>query len=540
VERNGRPPLHELSRRRWDLLIIGGGITGAGIFREAAGLGLRTLLVEREDYASGTSSQSAKLVHGGLHYLSRFQLGLARESIRERNHLLHEGAGLVDAIDFVLPVAAGDWKHSCTTMVGLGVYHAIGGKMQGSPHLDRGELERIAPGLDTCYRTAHRYFEGQTDDARLTLRVIAAGERDQGLARNYTEVIALIRDRHGAVTGAEVLDRITGEAFSISARFVINATGPWSDQLRARLGHAPRQRLIGGSHLVIPRHRLPVTTGIAVYHVDSGLPLYIVPWRGVTLIGTTHIESGAGLDTPPGISAAEAPYLLAGVNALFPDARLSARDIQAAFTGYRPIIDTRTADPARASRDYGIWIEQGLMTVTGGKLTTHRSMARQVMRRITPRLVRQSGYQTALPLCQSCATTEETGFTQADRCRLEAHYGPGAVAAMLDMSPAERQQLPGLADLTLAELRWAARAESVHHLDDLLTRRTRIALLAPDGGHDLLDLIEPVAREELAWDADRWRREVERYETLWACRYAPAISGASSVCLAEAPLSRAS
>lgn len=531
MERIERTPLHELARQRWDVLVIGGGITGAGIFREAASLGLHTLLVEAHDFASGTSSHSGKLIHGGLHYLSRFQMRLARESVRERDVLLREDPGLVEPLDFILPVAAGDWKHSCVHTVGLGLYHVMGGRPPATQHVERQALEQIAPGLHDHYRTALRYREGQTDDARLTLRVIAAGRSDRGVARNYTRVCGLVRDRHGQVSGAELHDVLTGDVVALAARHVVNATGPWSDGVRSGLGRSPRQRIVGGSHLVFPHHRLPVTNGVVAYHGESGLPLYIVPWQGVTLVGTTHRDLGEEARWPCLATDEEVVYLLDGVRLLFPGLDLDTCDIQATYAGYRPIIDTRTTDPARASRDYGVWLEDGLITVTGGKLTTHRSVARQVIRMISGRNPHWNGVRPAKPArCMHASGETNAELSGSERRRLAGQYGPEAVRSILAMSDAGRHLEPALPRTTLAEIRWSARTESVEHLDDLLSRRLRLALLLPRGGQEHLGSIEPIVRQELGWDTTRWQQEVERYLAGWAKQYAVpthAVSGAN-------------
>jgi glycerol-3-phosphate dehydrogenase len=258
--------------------------------------------------------------------------------------------------------------------------------------------------------------------------------------------------------------------------------------------------------------------------------MHILPWRGVTLVGTTHVDSGTGFDGLCIASAEEVTYLLDGVRTLFTGLDLEPGDIQAAFAGYRPIADKRTADPAHASRDYDIWIEDGLITVAGGKLTTHRSVARHVMRAITPRLLRWNGtHPSEHALCASSVRVTNFDLPAAEQLRLTSHFGPEAVPSILAMSEAERHLEPELPGFTLAELRWAARAESVEHLDDLLSRRVRLALLLPEGGKDRLGSIEPIVRQELDWDRNRWQQEVQQYLAGWAKRYAvPPIPGASA------------
>lgn len=518
---SSRSSLSELARKEWDVLLIGGGITGAGIFSEASRVGLKTLLVERDDFASGTSSHSAKLIHGGLHYLARFQLGLARESVRERNRLLRDGSGMIEPLEFMLPLTECERLHTCATTLGLGVYQAMSGKFQRPRHIRGPELDQAAPGLDPRYRDALCYMEGQTDDARLTLRSIAEGRRAGGSAQNYTAAVAVSRTHRGQVTGAVLYDSISGETKVIAARCVINAAGPWSDDVRAWIGRPVRQRLVGGSHLVFPHEKLPIETGLAVYHPESGLPLYLVPWRNVTLVGTTHLDSGTSGERPARATIEETNYLLSGVQSLFPNLKLTLEDVRSTFSGYRPIVDTSTRDPSQASRDYGIWVEDGMITVTGGKLTTYRSIARQVVRKVAPRVSFRVDTQQRRSNSHVTKTeVTDTSRSQHEGRRLTATYGPDAHLAMMEMPSGEHAALPNSGGTTLAEIRWAARSEDVVHLDDLLSRRVRLAVVAPNGGSAHFDRIEQVAREELGWDHDRWSLEVGRYRELWRARYA--------------------
>ena len=516
-----RLPLSELARHDWDMLVIGGGITGAGVFHEAARLGLRVLLVERGDFASGTSSNSAKLIHGGLHYLARLHLGLARESIRERDQLLVDRAGLIEPLDFVLPLPAGERLQTCVSTVGLGVYQAIGGKRHRPRHVREGELASIAPGISNRYQDALRYTEGTTDDARLTLRVIAEGRREGGIARNYTSARSLTRDRHGDVIGGLLLDEVSGATVAVRAQCVVNAAGPWTDDVRAWIGQPAGQRLVKGSHLVFAHDRFPIATAMAFYHPESGRPLYIVPWNGVTIVGTTHIDSGSSVESPARATWAETCHLLEGAQSMFPGLRLTFDDLQATYSGYRPIVDTRTSDPSRASRDRGIWVENGLITVTGGKLTTYRAMAKQVMRKVTPRIGKWVLYRAQ----EQKFGRLGTDLAEVMRKRPELHRfavtrGTAAAIAMIGTEPEEWLPLPGSCGVTITEIRWAARAEDVVRLDDLLFRRVRMGLLSANGGGALFDRIEPVVRHELGWDRPRWLDELGRYRELWNELYA--------------------
>ncbi len=515
----------ELAIEQWDLLVIGGGITGAGIFREASRCGWRALLVEQADFASGTSSHSAKLIHGGLHYLRRLQVGVAFSSVRARDRLVQSGAGLIEPIDFLLPFHDVDRRKALTASFGLSVYDAMSGRFHRPDHVHADRLFMTAPGIDRSFVEALRYTDAQTDDVRLTLRVLAEGRRNGGVARNYVEVTELVRDRHGTIVGAEIHDKIADQTAIIRARHVVNAAGPWASALQASRKRRHGLRLIRGSHLIFPHAVLPVSTAIATAHVESELPLYFIPWRGVTIVGTTHIDMGDSFTGPARASDDEIDYLLRGTQAVFPDRCITHAEIQATFSGYRPIVDRGRGEPSEASRDFAIWDEDGLITVTGGKLTTFHTIARQALRRMTSRTERSLQW----PPLDEVAIADDRREDEClfDSVRLAAWYGADAMAAFREMPASEHLPLCEHGGTTPAQIRWSARSEDVQHLDDLLLRRTRLGLLTRDGGLGLLEHLKPIVQAELGWSDMRWRLEVDDYRHHWGVNYGVTLASSS-------------
>lgn len=503
--------------RAWDMVIVGGGITGAGILREATRAGLRALLVEQNDFASGTSSRSGKMVHGGLRYLKNAQIQLTIESVRERDRLVREGRGLVTPNAFVLANFSDDNPPGWVFGAGLILYDAIALKWQHQ-HLDVKRTRELVPELASPDLIgAYRYFDAQTDDARLVLRVLREAVHAGGVALNYARVENLLRQTSSRdVTGVALRDVETGRTVQVRARAVINATGAWADELRAReFLDKQHLRKLRGSHLVFPFARLPLTRAVTFLHPRDKRPLYALPWEGVTLVGTTDHDH-PNVETNPSITAPEIIYLMDAVKHVFPAQELATRDIQATFAGLRPVVDTGNPDPSKESREFVLWEENGLLTVTGGKLTTFRLMAQDALNAVRHRLPAMKRIivpQRVLDRLPYDETVRRT-FSPATRLRLLGRYGADT-RAMLDA--AQEGELERIANLNAlwVELRWAARAEGVVHLDDLLMRRVRVGLLLPRGGADCMARIRAIAQPELGWNNARWECEEKAYTELW-------------------------
>ena len=500
---------------RFDVLVIGGGITGAGIALEAARAGLRVALVEQNDFASGTSSWSSKLVHGGLRYLASGDWRLTRESVHERQRLMRDLPGLVEPLDFMLPVYAHDKPGRWALGAALGMYDLMAGKRY-SHYMKPSTFGTHMPYLNSAdLKGGFVYRDAVTDDVGLTLRVLIEAHEYGALAANYVCADELIFD-NDKVVGARVTDSETGDAFTIQASSVVNATGPWSDKLRERVDGRPQLRPLRGSHFVFPFHALPVARAITLFHPDDRRPLFAIPWQGATVFGTTDLDHEQPMDEPPRMSAAESDYLIAAARHYFPSRDLCAADAFSAFAGVRPVVRGEPgASASEESRESAIDVEKGLITVTGGKLTTFRVTAHEVMERVGEALGRQFTLNTKAPIIHAGTATAHTGLEVARGVR----HGPAYAGMPVEQSDATRL---GTTDYCLRELRFALTHEAVAHLDDLMLRRTRAGLLLCQGGLQQLPLIEPLVRDALGWDSAQWDREVERYLAHWQAVHAPA------------------
>ncbi len=517
--------LDALAGRTWDVLVVGGGVTGAGIAREAAGLGLRAALVEQNDFASGTSSRSSKLVHGGLRYLNQGNVRLMRESIHERARLLRDGPGLVEYVGYLHAIYRQDRPGALVFDLALRLYALLGGHRRQHQRLAPGSVVFWAPGLDDHGLTAlFEFGESLTDDSRLVLRILRDAANRGAVMLNYARVESLLRNDAGRVVGATVADRESGRRAEVRARAVVNATGAWADELRGQVQARPMLRPMRGSHLVIPGWRLRLGQVISFFHPENGRPLFCVPWQGVVLVGTTDVDQHEALDADPRPSPDEIQFLLSGLQARFPQHEFTGDDLQAVFAGVRPVADIRTGDPAKASREHAIRMDAGLLTVTGGKLTTFRLMARDALEALRshlgglpPRRAESRALDPLPPL------PGDLPLPAALARRWLAHYGPASLGCLLASTAEARRPLAGAAGRGLADLQWMARAEAVRHLDDLMLRRSRLGLTAPRGGLDLLPRLRPVVQAELGWADDRWQSEVARYRALWQRVYSPVV-----------------
>jgi glycerol-3-phosphate dehydrogenase len=506
----------------WDLIIIGGGITGAGILRQATHAKLRALLVEADDFASGTSSRSSKMVHGGLRYLKNAQIKVTLESVREREYLLKQGRGLVNRLGFLYPCLKGDKMSGWVFGAGLTVYDIMAGQWTHRSY-DLDDMRELCPPLTTpALRSGYRYFDANTDDARLVLRLIREAVSDGGLALNYARVDSLLKTQNGQVCGV-VLRDTSGEMerqAEVRAKVVINATGAWADELRGKIQQKPRMRPLRGSHLVLPFHRLPITRAVSFLHPHDGRPVMAIPWEGAILFGTTDVDHKTNIQTDPSISSSEAEYLMEALRFVFPAQEFDFKDVLSTFSGLRPVVNTGKADPSKESREHAIWDENGLLTVSGGKLTTFRIMARDALK-AARKYLGHVDFDVNTPVLDSIPSEAEIRFTDstlspAQRLRLLARYGKESIPLFATLS--SHESIPDTPYLW-AELCQAARAEGVIHLDDLLLRRVRLGLLAPNGGFDLLPRIRSIVQPELGWNDVRWEKEATEYISLWKRAY---------------------
>lgn len=522
---NWRNAIWSTLDREWNLIIIGGGITGAGIFHEAVRSGLRALLVEAHDFGSGTSSRSSKLVHGGLRYLKNGQFLLTYESIRERELLLGEARGLVNPLSFLLATYKYNKPPSWIFGLGLIIYDLLAMKW-GHRHYDAIDITDLCPLLNQNNLTGgYRYFDAQTDDARLVFRLIQETTDEGGTAINYAPVIAILTQGSKKVCGVVIRDDSSLDhacrTIEIKATVVINATGAWSDDIR-NLNPLANQaitdknlRKLRGSHIVLPFSRLPLTRAVSFMHPKDHRFIFAIPWEGVTLVGTTDVDHKKEMQTEIAISNDEYEYLLEGIQDIFPFGNISEDDIQSTFSGVRPVIGTGKVDPSRESREHRIILEKGLLTITGGKLTTFRRMARDTLRAIAnyfPRMVENPQRKTIL----SEFSKDDSIPPYIDKnikLRLFGRYGKHVINFIDSINPDELDKDSTYPSL-IPEIRWAAKNEGVIHLDDLLLRRVRVGITDFLHGLKHINQIQKITKEELNWDDIHWQQELSTYKKL--------------------------
>jgi glycerol-3-phosphate dehydrogenase len=509
----------------WDVVIIGGGITGAGILRQCVHAGLKVLLVEADDFASGTSSRSSKLVHGGMRYLKNAQIRVTLESVTEREYLLKQGRGLINRLGFLYTCLPSDHMPGWVFGAGLVIYDLMARQWSHRSY-DPEDMRELCPLLTVPgLLGGFRFFDANTDDARLVLRLLRESmQGENALALSYARVDSLLKTNTGKVCGVVVRDTSGGlnRQTEVRARVVINAAGAWADQVRSQMECAPRLRPLRGSHLVLPFNRLPLTRSITFLHPADGRAVFAIPWEGAVIFGTTDVDQESPIVTDPPISDAEAEYLLTGLQKVFPAQELTYSDVSATFSGIRPVVNTGKVNPSKESREHVIWDENGLLTVSGGKLTTFRIMARDALKALR-RHLGSIPFDPDVPVLDSLrpdaeALLAETHLPASQCLRLLSRYGVTASASLCASGGTEIESIPGTPYIW-AELRQAAHGEGVIHLDDLLLRRVRLGLLVPKGGLEQMSRIRSIVQPELGWEDARWQAEERSYSELWHASY---------------------
>ncbi|HXT50359.1 MAG TPA: glycerol-3-phosphate dehydrogenase/oxidase [Thermoanaerobaculia bacterium] len=510
--------------RPFDLVIVGGGITGCGVLLDAAQRGLRALLVEKGDLASGTSSRSSKLIHGGLRYLKQMQLRITRLACRERDRLLQLSPHLVQPVSFLYPAYEGDRTPGWQVGIGLWMYDRLTQRPERHREVEAAEAQRLAPGLEIeGLDRALVYGDAFADDARLTIAVAATAAAYGGLVLPRAEAIDAHRDAAGKVDGVVVRDLLSGDAHRVDAAVVLNATGHWTDAVRERFGLAGRRlRPSRGVHVVLPASLLPIEAALTVASPDDGRPVFFIPHPEGVLVGTTDLFHDGGLDDPRP-TRAEVDYLLRVAMTAFPGRVTNASQVRGAFAGLRPILQSHADTPSEASRDEEVWEEEGLLNVAGGKLTTYRSTAEEVVDEVVKRLPPERARRVG-----ECATagTPLAGLAPADlpeRLRERGVAAPVAAAmsrrlgslawtaAALARSRDELHPLVDDVDLTAAEVRAQLRHGAVLRLEDLLVRRARLAMWDPPTARAVVPRLGAIFRDELGWSGPRWEAEEESF-----------------------------
>ncbi|MFP5308520.1 MAG: FAD-dependent oxidoreductase [Actinomycetes bacterium] len=507
-----------------DVLVVGGGITGAGVALDAAARGYRVALVERDDLSSGTSSKSSKLVHGGVRYLANADVAMVAEGVRERDRLRRLAPHLVRPLGFVVPLP--DLATRAQLKAGLALYDAIAlGRNRTHRYLRPGEVLRDVPGLVTGFEQGgYRYDDCQTDDSRLTLQVAQVARRLGALVVNHAEVLGL-HTTGERVVGAEVRDRLTGEAHTLRARWTVSASGVWAATLRglAPTPGGPELTPSKGVHLTFDGHHLPVNRAVVVPSgLDDGRMLFVIPWGGQAYVGTTDDVYDGDRDRPD-LDEADAAYLCGAVNRAF-GTDLTPADAVGAWAGLRPLASGAAGATKDLSRRHVVLHDPpGLVTVTGGKLTTYRQMAEDTVDLLAAADGRAGASPTArIPL--GAGGRAEDGVVRvrelAARHGLDARAAGGLYHRHGDLAPTVLRfclehdgtapLVPGLPWLA-GEVRWAVRHELARTVDDVLQRRTRVSLRHAGAGGAAVERVADVVAEELGLDAAERAAQVEAY-----------------------------
>jgi glycerol-3-phosphate dehydrogenase len=484
-----------LEGSRFDVLVIGGGITGAGVARDAAMRGLEVALVEKNDFASGTSSRSSRLVHGGIRYLEYAQVGMVRESVREREILLRIAPHLVHALEFTWPVYRKARISRTKLRFGLAVYNVLAGKVS-FPRIDsRVAVRNREPLLNADgLHGGAVYTDAATDDSRLTLANILAAKDSGAIVVNHAEAVRPIsRDRdHWCV---KVHDAALNADFDVRANVIVNATGPWRLNLERRWPqHRAQRRGSKGVHIAVPQTAIGNHGALTILHPDDGRVMFILPSGKFTIVGTTDTWTD---ESPEEVRASmgDIRYLLSGANAYFPEARLTERDIVSAWAGIRPLADwDPDKSPSEFSREHRINRNgAGMITVSGGKLTTYRAMAQEIVDSVENELGRKP----------TKCTTADVDLPGAERT--------GAVAEMISADPATAACVVPDLPYTIAELRYAVEHEMALTLSDLLMRRTRIAFETPDHGVSVAAAVADAVSQVAGWDKHQRGAQIDAY-----------------------------
>ncbi len=565
--------LASLSQDEFDVVVVGGGITGAGVALDAATRGYSVALLERADFASGTSSRSSKLVHGGLRYLQNFDLGLVREALLERQLMVTLAPHLVRPLPLVVPAFEGA-RPDRLVGVGLNLYDVMAvdrdrlrsrrgrrsrsARAKGGRSADAGapaasspqdgpqegeswsperhrvisgeEVVELLPALAAREPTSgYLFYDCQTDDVRLVLTVLGEAERFGAVCTNRVDVVGLL-EQDGRAHGVRAVDAESGEHFEVRAANVINATGVWADELRPEELHdeagLPRIRPSRGTHITLSHDSLPLIGG-AIVPAGAGRTIFALPWLGHTLVGTTDNDYEGPLDhIKPAVE--DIGYLLDAINRYFGSA-FGHAELTGAFAGVRPLISTgdpkKSVDISRKAELYET--SSGMITITGGKLTTWRRMAKMTVDRLVERDARDAPCRThEIPLGQAIAVDElprVEGVPGASYPALASRYGYAAhevLALAAERGELAQPIVPGLPDL-LAEVALAARREQARSIGDVLLRRTRLGLLAARelvgadaaaaGQGGPVERVGDILARELGWSAERRALELRRF-----------------------------
>jgi glycerol-3-phosphate dehydrogenase len=535
--KNRNDIIHTLKNDTFDLIVIGGGITGAGIALDATSRGVKTALVEMQDFAAGTSSRSTKLVHGGLRYLKQFEVGMVAEVGKERAIVYENGPHVTTPEWMLLPMHKGGTFGKFSTSIGLRVYDFLAG-------VKRSEHRRMLNVQETIHKAplvkkeglkgGGYYVEYRTDDARLTIEVMKEAATRGAAPINYSKVEDLIYE-NGKVTGVQVSDQITGEKYEIKAAKVVNASGPWVDTIREKDGSKKGKTLqmTKGVHVVIDQSRFPLKQAV-YFDTPDGRMVFAIPRAGKAYVGTTDTFYN---DNPvsPRMTIADRDYIIKAINYMFPDVKITEKDIESSWAGVRPLIWEEGKDPSEISRKDEIWeSESGLLTIAGGKLTGYRKMAETIVDLVVKKF-KEEGYK----VFSGCTTKKmpisggevggsskfpafvdamaekgmALGLTKDEGKHLASMYGSNIeqIHSLIEQSGSEAEKY-GLPKTLWAKLKYALEYELIATPADFFIRRTGALLFDIDTVKKYQNPVISYMAEYFSWtqeDTEKWTEQLE-------------------------------
>jgi glycerol-3-phosphate dehydrogenase len=525
--------LDKMRNRNFDLVVIGGGITGAAIARDATVRGFNVALLEKGDFASGTSSRSSKLIHGGLRYLKHAKFGLVFGALRERWTLSRNAPRLVKPLTFLIPAYEDSKTGKLQLRLGLWLYDTLALFRTEKIHewLRPEQVETREPTVRSDRLVGGGiYYDCVTDDALLVLAIVKDSWTRGVVVANYTEVVGFEKDR-GRIVGVSLIDLISGTRLSVYGKVVVNATGPWSDRLRKLddPSSEPKLRPAKGTHILLPRELIGNREAVVLESREDGRNLFVIPWGNLSLIGTTDTDYDGDLDhVAP--SAEDVKYLLECLLEYFPDSKVTKEDIISGYAAVRPLAAELGVSEDDVSRDQLIFESgSGLVSIIGGKLTTHRSMAEALVNYVSDKL----GREFATHPSHACEThrlrldyderelgravdslIHDSGVEEDVAVHLVEAYGPDATNVLeiarenIGLSSRIAPEAPYL----VAEARYAARHQMAVKLVDFMFRRTQLAMRLKDHGRSVARNVANEMAKELGWRPEILEREIIDYE----------------------------
>lgn len=526
--------LDAITERPYDLVVIGGGITGAGILLDAVTRGMRVLLVEKEDFAWGTSSRSTKLIHGGLRYLKQLEFGLVREMGRERAVVHRNARHLVRPEPLLLPLIEGGSLGKWSSSVALWVYDFLADVEAGEKRvmLDQSETLQKEPLLNAeIVEGGAHYYEYRTDDGRLTISVIKTAVERGGHAVHYLEAADFV-EKDGRISGVVLRDRVNGRELTVGARAVVNATGPWVDELREQTGadqSGKRLFLTRGIHLVFPREKIPIRQAMYFDAGPDGRMIFAIPRGSVVYIGTTDTPF-SGKKGQPGIDLDDVQYLLAAANRMLPGLLLTAADIESCWSGVRPLIYEEGKSPSDISRRDEIFVSpSGLISIAGGKLTGYRKMAQRAVDRVADTLPRQNGTKWNKPatedlvLSGAAFASEQALASYAVACREKYPFPPERTDELVHRYGRNATRIldraavagAGVEALQEAEWQYAIEQEMCRYPADFLIRRSGMLYFDRPRVWQVYERLFPFMKKTLHWSDEQSEAARRQFEAAY-------------------------